>query len=101
MRSCVSIVSAAADFSESEQRALFSPVGREPLGLAHQRLSIELVRLATIDNGGGDIGCQPGQPQQIINVGGGHTLLARDVVYGQIGILNQASLDIVRASDKP
>ncbi len=70
-------------------------------GLAHQRFGAELVRVATIDNCGGDIGCQPGQPQESIDVGGGHTLLARDVVYGQLGILNQASLDIVRASDNP
>jgi len=45
--------------------------------------------LATVDNCGGDIRCQPGQPQEHIN-GGGHTLLARDVVYGQVGILPQA-----------
>ena|SRR5262245_10480818 len=92
------IVLAAPDFSESEQRALLSPIGGEPRGLAHQRFGVELLRLATVDNCGGDVGCQPGQPQENIDVGGGHTLLARDVVYGQVGILTQASLDIVRAS---
>src|SRR6266511_2084693 len=87
--------------SESEQRALLSPIGGKPRGLAHQRFGVELLRLATVDNCRGDVGCQPGQPQESIDVGGGHTLLARDAVYRQVGILTQASLDIVCAGDNP
>src|SRR5437763_15736877 len=60
---------------------------------------LELLRLATVDNGRCDVRRQPGKTQEGINVGGAHTLVARDVVYGQVGILTQPPLDIVRASD--
>ena len=56
----------AKNFSESEQPALLGPVGREPRGPAHQRFGVESLRLATVDNCRGDVGCQPGQPQESI-----------------------------------
>jgi hypothetical protein len=42
--------------SKSQQRALLGPVGWEPRGLAHQTLGAELVRLAPVDDSGGDVG---------------------------------------------
>lgn len=44
------------NFSKSQQRALLGPVGWEPRGLAHQILGAELVRLAPVDDSGGDVG---------------------------------------------
>ena len=100
-RACVNRPCHAKDFSESEQHALLGPVGRKPRGLAHQRFGVELLRLASIDNCRGDVGCQPGQPQESIDVGGGHVLLARDVVHRPLGILTEACLYIVCTSDNP
>ena len=44
------------NFSKSQQRALLGPVGWEPRGFAHQPLGAELVRLAPVDDSGGDVG---------------------------------------------
>ena len=80
--------------AEAEELSLFSPVGRQPRRQAHQCLGGELRRLSAIDDGRGDVGRQPGKTQKGVEVGCRHALLASDIVYGQLGVLDQARLDV-------
>jgi len=90
----------AANFSvKSEQGSLLSPVSRQPRCSLHQRRGLELPRLPTVDDRRDDVGGQPGQPEERVDVGSRHSFLAGDVLNGQFGILTQASLDVMRASD--
>src|SRR5262249_13516989 len=59
-------------YSESQQRALLSPVSGQSRSVAHQLFGAEVVRLTTVDNCRGDVGCKPGQPYESIDVSGGH-----------------------------
>ena len=87
--------------AKSKLRSLVSPISRQPRCLPHQSLGIELLRLPTIDNGRRDVGCQPGKTQEVIDVGCRHALFASDVMHGQLGVLNEACLDVMGASDNP
>jgi len=49
----------------------------------------------------GDVGRQPGKTQKGIEVGGRHALLASDMMHGQLGVLDQARLDVVGARKDP
>src|SRR6202044_1307941 len=62
---------------------------------------IEWLWMPTIDNSSGDVRSEPGKTQEGVDVGCRHSLLASDVMHGQFGVLNEASLDIVSASDNP
>jgi hypothetical protein len=87
------------NYSESQQRALVSPVGGQSRSVAHQLFGAEVARLTTVDNCRGDAGCKPGQPQQSVDVSGGYALLTRDIVHRQLGILTKAPLNVVCARD--
>ena len=50
--------------TKAEQCSLLSPVGRQMCCQPHQFLGIELRRLPTIDDRGGDVGCEPRKAQQ-------------------------------------
>ena len=54
-----------------------------------------------VDDGRDDIGCQRRKPQQAREVADGKPLLARYRRHGQIGILHQTLLKVVRASNDP
>jgi len=83
--------------AETEQFPLFSPAGREPRRQTHQCLGGELRRFSAIDDGRGDVGCQPGKTQKGIEVGCRHAFLASDVMHAELGVMDQARLDVVRA----
>src|SRR5262245_48751544 len=67
LKRCKQWVCASSTNSESEQRALVSPVGGQSRSVAHQLFGAEVVRLMTVDNCRGDVGCKPGQPQDCID----------------------------------
>jgi hypothetical protein len=77
---------------ETEQLPLFSPPGRQPRRQTHQCLGGELRRFSAIDDGRGDVGCQPGKTQEGIEVGCRHALLASDIMHAQPGVLDQTLL---------
>jgi hypothetical protein len=81
--------------AEAEELSLFSPVSRQPRRQAHQSLGGELRRFSAIDDGRGDVGRQPGKTQEGIEVGCRHVLFASDIMHGQLGVLDQARLDVV------
>ena len=69
--------------AEAEELSLLGPVGRRPRRLAHQCLDGELRGLSAIDDGRGNVGRQPGKPQEGIEVGCRHLLLVSDVMDAQ------------------
>src|SRR5450755_1047774 len=54
-----------------------------------------------IDDSRGDIRRQPGKAQEGVDVGGGDPFSARNVMHGQLRVLNEPCLDVVSASDNP
>ena len=49
--------------TKAEQCPLFGPVGGQVCGQSHELLGSELWGLATVDDRGGDVGCEPGKAQ--------------------------------------
>ena len=44
----------------------------------------------------GDVGRQPGKPQEGVEIGCRHVLFLSDIVDAELGVLDQAGLDVVR-----
>lgn len=81
--------SRTADLREAEELALLAPVGGQVGGATHQGFRAELRRLAAFDDCRDDVGCEEGEAQDHIEMGRGKTLLAREVVDGEHGILDE------------
>ena len=87
--------------TKAEQCPLFGPVGRQVCGQSHELLGIELWWLPTVDDSGGDVGREPGEAEQGVDVSGRDPFIAGDVVNSECRVLSKASLDAVSASDDP
>jgi len=96
-----SVGRAIRSLTKAEKGSLLSPIGRQPRSFAHQSHCIEVKRLTTVYDCRGDVGSQPRKPQQGVYVGWRHVHLASKIVDRQRGILIEALLYVVRASDDP
>ena len=82
--------------AKAEELSLFSPAGRQQRQ-AHQCLGGELPWFSAIYDGRSDVGRQPRKTQESIEVGCRHLLLASDIMHSQLGVMDRARLDVVRA----
>jgi hypothetical protein len=97
-------INSIAEFPASvkaKQCALLHPVTRQPCGQPHQFFCTELLRLPPVDDCHGDVGREPGEAQESIDVGGGHALLAYDVMHAEFGVLSEPRQNVVGSGNDP
>lgn len=80
--------------AKAEQRTLLSPVGWQSRCEPHKLHGIELWRVSANDNCRDDVRRQPAKSQQGVDVGGGDSFSARDVVHAKLRVLNEPFLDV-------
>ena len=52
--------------------------------------------MSAVDDSRGDVRRQPGKAQEGVDVGGGDSFRARDVMHGQLRVLNEPTLTRVK-----